>query len=331
MNRTKIEYLTHSWNPLAMRCTPVSEGCEHCWHQAMARRLAANRRIPAKEREAYAGGLPVMREGELDAPFRLRKPALIGVQFMGDLFHEDIWYGLIYELFTNVMAKCPQHTFLVLTKRPEGALGFSREAIPLHDFAWPKNVWLGVSVENQKRADERIPILLQIPAAVRFVSIEPMLGPVDLTRLILATRNKLDALRGIEYSYVGADEDGRAMWDDPVTEGDWIDGVIVGGESGPGARPMHPKWVRDVRDQCVAAGIPFFLKQLGAWRETAPIEGIRKGDAIVWKDGKVKIWDGRRPGVLLSQDAVCMRCYGKKAAGRLLDGREWNDLPERAR
>jgi len=185
MNKTNIEYLTHSWNPIAMRCTPVSEGCANCWHLAMANRLAKNPVIPKDRRKAYAGGKPVLIESEIDAPLKRKKPAIIGVNFMGDLFHPDVSDEMIDAVF-SVMAQdiCSplhglntptRHTYLVLTKRPERIL----EGHPEFFERWP-NIWLGVTCENQQTADERIPILLQIPAAVRFVSIEPMLSKIDL-------------------------------------------------------------------------------------------------------------------------------------------------------
>lgn len=125
VNKTSISYLDYTWNPLAMLCTPVSDGCTNCWHRAMAKRLAANPKIPAEEREAYAGGAPVLRERELKAPLRLKKPAVIGVQFTGDLFHRDMnWTDIAYVF--DIMMKAPRHTFVVLTKRAERMYNFVR-------------------------------------------------------------------------------------------------------------------------------------------------------------------------------------------------------------
>ena len=246
MQRTKIEYLTHTWNPIAMRCTPVSDGCKNCWHLRMAKRLAvifdnysdmshADWYTDAEKAIAYQGGDPYLNTKELSAPLRLRNPARIGVEFMGDLFHESITNEQIAAAF-GVMAACPQHTFMILTKR------FARMVKWTSTNAVPANVWLGVSVEDQATADKRIPWLLKTPAAKRFVSIEPMLGPVDLNKrecLIDKTRFKL-------------------------TIGNYLDWVIAGAETGPGARPCDPDWLRSIRDQCAAAGVPFFLKQINA-------------------------------------------------------------------
>jgi protein gp37 len=171
-------------------------------------------------------------------------------------------------------------------------------------------LWLGVTAENQARADERIPILLQIPAALRFVSCEPLLGPVDLNRACWGEGKKHPPL------------DIQARQIDPVTAAfkplRAIDWIIVGGETGPGARPMHPDWVRSLRDQCQAAGVLFFFKSWGQWTPiytTGPeFELSRLADDEVVMSG---------PG-----HGVVMKRVGKKAAGRLLDGREWNEIPD---
>lgn len=200
MNKTNIEYLTHSWSPIAMRCTPISEGCKNCWHLALANRLAKNPLIPKDRQKAYAGGLPVLIEKELNAPLRMKKPAMIGVQFMGDLFHGCVPNGFLNKIFTATNET--QHTFLILTKRPKRMQEYIIRKMKLYNYKTiPRNIWLGVTCENQQTADKRIPILLQIPAAVRFVSVEPMLSSVDFSRL---------------------PESGAEL--------DW---VIVGGESGP--------------------------------------------------------------------------------------------------
>jgi protein gp37 len=295
MNKTNIEYLDYSWNPLAMRCTPVSEGCVHCWHITMADRLKNNPKMPAGRRDSYSGGPPVLIEDELAAPVKLKKPSVIGVQFMGDLFHEDVPYKWIERIFGE-MWDARQHTYLILTKRPHRMKKFISDyqegLIPL--TAWPNeydHVYLGVTAENQQRADERIPILLQIPAAKHFVSIEPMLGPVSL---------RSPPARGR----------GFRQWDQ-IHKLDWI---IVGGESGPGARPMHPDWPRSVRDQCQEAGVPFFFKQWGehCYPEQMPEDTFREADAY--------------HGHGLDYNAPYK--VGKKKAGRLLDGREWTEVPE---
>lgn len=261
MQRTKIEYLTHTWNPLAMRCTPVSEGCKNCWHIRMAHRMSANPNISTEERFAYGilpdndrlfSGSPIMRTGDLDAPLKLRKQAVIGVQFMGDLFHESVTNEQIAAVF-GVMAACPQHTFCVLTKRPERMnkwfwwweyFEYGGSVIPL------SNVWLGVSVEDQKTYEERWKWLCRTPAALRFISYEPALGELDLSRSF-----------GL-YQVADRRPDGTQWWATRAgsrweASPDW---VICGSETGPGKRPMNLDWARSLRDQCAAAVVPFFFK-----------------------------------------------------------------------
>jgi protein gp37 len=251
-------------------------------------------------------------ESALDAPLHWKKPRRIFVNSISDLFHESLPDEAIDRVFA-VMALCPQHTFQVLTKRPERILRWASEGInvrqrvqtlgenirwagpkrnqqdasftPLNDRThWPlPNLHLGVSCEDQKTADERIPKLLQTPAAVRFLSLEPLLGPIDLGLSIAAYETSVDQ-------------------------------VIVGGESGPGARPMNPDWVRSIRDQCVAAGVPFFFKQ---WGEYAPTFA---GDTYPKYFENVPANDGTGTHHRMFR-------VGKKAAGRLLDGRTWDEGP----
>ena len=157
MNRTKIEYLDYTWNPLAMRCTPISEGCAHCWHLRMCDRLAGNKAFSVAVRNAYqGGGPPVLIQERLEDPLRRRKPGRIGVQFMGDLFHEDVDPRWIADIW-RAMYYADQHTFLVLTKRP-GRMYQILSRYPA-EMILP-NVWLGITAENQQRAHERIPLLL---------------------------------------------------------------------------------------------------------------------------------------------------------------------------
>lgn len=314
MQKTEIDYLTHTWNPLAMRCTPVSEGCEHCCHLRMADRLGANPKIGNAEAESYAGhDTPLVRWKELKKPITAKTPGIIGVQFMGDLFHLGVDFGMVHEVF-DIMWQSPHHTFLVLTKRPERMFEFmtQKNIQNMYGNEWPlKNVWVGVTAENQARADERIPILLEIPAAKRWVRIEPMLGPVDL--------------RAYLHRGLLADPSEIGKFYNPL---DWI---VLGGESGPGARPMHPDWVRSVRDQCQAAGVPFFFKQWGAWEPIGPLycneETDRYADELgqrecIYPNG-VFCCPGFQPG----PDAFIVEKVGKKAAGHLLDGREWREMP----
>lgn len=242
-----------SWNPIT-GCTHCSRACYRCWAAGIAKRFWKGRKFSDIR----------FHPERLEQPLHWRKPRRVFVCDMGDLFHDNV-PGSGIEQVLNVMVHVPQHTFYLLTKRIKRAAEY-RRWLPVIDKTWPDNVWLGVTVWDQASADENIPFLLQTPAAHRFVSIEPMLGPVDLTRMILvSSQRRLDALRGIDFTYIGPDENGRAMWDDPVTEGPALDWVILGGETGPGARPMEPDWARRVRDDCAAAGVPFWLKSMGEW------------------------------------------------------------------
>ncbi len=334
-----------SWNPLAMLCTPVSEGCDHCWHRGMAHRLSGVAAICEEARKAYAGGQPYLFEERLSKPLKLRRPSIIGVQFMGDLFHEDVPFEFIDKIFA-VMALCPQHTFIVLTKRAERMLRYSilgsgtweeiisscvkimeqrkipklpMEKIPTNPL---RNVILGVSVSNQKDADKWIPILLQIPAAVRFVSIEPMLGPVSLADYECCCQR----CKGCGEQFAGEPDysccvcGGSGM-------GSHLDWAIVGGESGPGARPMRPEWVQSIRDQCTAVGVPFFFKQWGEWMECNYYtnSGIQQYD----NDGYMIVPKCKK--IVLEIHSGCttgMWRIGKKEAGRLLDGKVWDQYPD---
>jgi protein gp37 len=299
---SRIEWTERTWNPV-VGCTRVSAGCDHCYAVTMTRRLS--RMAATKERyeglidpnkKHFNGKIRLIRRA-LEIPLRTKKPTMWFVNSMSDLFHEGVPDEYIALVFA-VMALCPQHTFQVLTKRPERMLDLLTRA-PLPDTlrdGWSvgsgiqnlvekalmdindgdppfdmipmyhedsgtingvnidkvelplKNVWLGVSVENQATANERVPILLQTPAAIRFVSLEPMLGPVDLRAVGFMGGDILFVGDEGGHEYVGSRR-GMLSW------------VIVGGESGANARPMHPDWVRSVRDQCVGAGVPFFFKQ----------------------------------------------------------------------
>lgn len=226
MTKTSIEWATDVWNPVT-GCSKVSEGCRHCYAERVAGRFWGDRKFTDVR----------VHPERLDQPLHWKKPRRVFVNSMSDLFHPVVDDDFIEDVF-RVMARTPQHTYMVLTKRPEQM----RAWFEGYDAVRPlPNVWLGVSVENQKAADERIPMLLGTPAAVRFVSCEPLLGPVKLVKWL--------------PSY-----DPMQHYARPVHE-EKLDWVIAGGESGPGARPMHPDWARGLRDACVAAQVPFFFKQ----------------------------------------------------------------------
>lgn len=348
---TKIEWTDRVWNPTT-GCTRVSSGCDFCYAVRTTHRFAM------MKPKVYGGLTVLNNKGErhfngtvrclperLPDPLHWRKPCRVFVNSMSDLFHKDVPFEFIDKVFA-VMALCPQHVFQILTKRPERMeeyllwidprmtvgdtdrvdrvaraarqrYGESMIFLPL------SNVWLGTSIEDQATADERIPHLLRCPAAVRFLSVEPMLGPIEnITRWIELAKN----IHGDgPFAYIHAPPGVYCAESNPrgalsvraqpegllgvkPSEFRRIDWVICGGESGPGARPVHPEWVRSIRDQCHAPGVPFFFKQ---WGEFAPQENLRS----VY--GSTKMVDG-------------MYRIGKKAAGAMLDGREWREYPETA-
>lgn len=231
-DKTKIEWTEATWNPVR-GCTKVSPGCKYCYAERFAERFRGVKGHP------YEAGFDLRLVPKmLSQPLRWRTPRLVFTNSMSDLFHEKVPEPFIRKVF-SVMQQAEQHTFQVLTKRAERLVTLA-PSLP-----WPRNVWQGVSIESQRYA-RRVDLLRQVPAAVRFLSVEPMLGPVDID------------LTGIHW-------------------------VIVGGESGPKARPVERPWVRALRDQCRRTRVPFFFKQWG---------GVHK-----------------------------------KRAGRVLDGRTWDELP----
>jgi protein gp37 len=332
-----ISWTDETWNP-TRGCSRVSEGCRNCYAEAIAARFSG----PGQAFEGFAKiGRTVMTNGQqshvtpyrwtgkvelveerLEDPLRWRKPRRVFVNSMSDLFHEALPDEAIDRVFA-VMALCPQHTFQVLTKRPErmrkysqkiaDGLGGLRAAwanhrpMPNQDYEWPlPNCWLGVSVEDKPTA-KRIVELIQTPATVRFVSYEPALGPVDFTTWLSPEH----------WAIQEGEEEWRHREDCPCNGTgqmpSGLDLIIAGGESGPGARPSHPQWFRDVRDQCVAAGVAFHFKQWGEFVEPGQM------DREVWEH-----WASTRD---VQPDEGPVR-VGKKAAGRLLDGKLWDQFPE---
>lgn len=303
MGKTKINWADDTWNPVR-GCTRVSEGCRNCYAEAMAARIVAmdkGRGRPSKyyglvrvvDGDARWTGAVTFDPVVLAAPLKCRKPTIYFVNSMSDLFHDGFTFEQIAAVF-GVMAATPQHTFIVLTKRAQrmrewfeqgAASGYApghvltRGLSHLHIFdddrlcdvinvvngvsqwrdghpgGWPlPNVILGVSVENQATADERIPHLLATPAAVRAISAEPLLGPLDIKRWM-----RWVFRRGIKPNI-----DGTPFQLPAEGGGPGLDWVIAGCESGPNARPCEVAWLRSLRDQCVAAEVPFWLKQARA-------------------------------------------------------------------
>jgi protein gp37 len=282
---TTIEWTDRVWNPTT-GCDRVSPGCDNCYALTMAKRLKgmgqAKYQTDGDPRTSGPGfGLQVHPD-VLDQPLRWRKPARVFVNSMSDLFHPRVPDDFIAQVF-GVMATADQHTFQVLTKRPKRmrALLSNDRFWHLVEAEWRyhhdgrgmlpswvlPNVWLGTSVEDQQRAEERIPALLDTPAAVRFLSCEPLLGPVDLAEWLDPPCD--DDPDGLHYYGCGDDAPDDLHW------------VIVGGESGPGHRPMDPAWARGLRDQCVQAGVAFFFKQHGGAR---PKANGRELDGRTWDE-----------------------------------------------
>jgi protein gp37 len=290
-DKTGIEWTEATWNPVT-GCAKVSAGCKNCYAERDWPRMA---HVPA-----YAGRKftdVAEHPARLAQPLRWKRPRLIFVNSMSDLFHPDVSDAFIKAVFV-IMSIAKHHTFQILTKRPERM----RKLLSQPDFreqlmdaaplihgdidpaaavpVWPlPNVWLGVSAEDQQTANERVPQLMQTPAAVRWISAEPLLGPIDMAAAHIA---KI-----------------------PTPRADW---VVVGGESGPDARPMNVKWARGIRDQCAKAGVPFLLKQWGEW---SPDPAGINPHAVM---------------CAFSDGTESFR-VGKKAAGRLLDDRTHDEYP----
>lgn len=278
-------YIPETWNPI-IGCNRVSDGCTNCYALRMAKRAAGMEKkrgvadyrlvlMPGKDdKPTDWNGHTVARIELLDVPDTWKRPRAVFVCSMGDLFHQSVDL-LVLDAIFSVITDNKRHLFILLTKRPQVALayfesrglkykrlleqGFEKE---YNEMVSPPNLWLGVTAENQEMANERIPILMSIPAAKRFVSIEPMLGPVDL-ECVLWKRGDcnflLDSLEGSLFQK----GDTNAL--------DW---VIVGGETGPKARPVHPDWERRIQMDCEGEKVPFFFKQWGS-NEATGLDGDR--------------------------------------------------------
>jgi protein gp37 len=250
-DKSAIEWTEATWNPVT-GCDRVSEGCDHCYAQTLAKRLKAmgssRYQRDGDSRTSGPGFGVTLHPDQLTLPMRWRAPRTVFVNSMSDLFHDDVPSDFIADVF-RTMAATPSHTYQVLTKRPgrmASLLARWQWSSELADLVELPNVWLGTSVENQRWATVRVPKLVETPAAVRFLSCEPLLGPVDLETAL-----------------------------------PHLDWVIVGGESGPGCRPMDPDWARSLRDQCGAAGVPYFFKQ---WGGRTPKAGGRELDGMTWDE-----------------------------------------------
>lgn len=269
-NRSRIEWTDATWNPVT-GCTKVSPGCQNCYAERMAGRFS---RTWTSVR---------CHEDRLGVPLRWRRPRMVFVCSMGDLFHDEVPDEFIRRVF-DTMATSSRHTFQVLTKRPERMRAlvptFADRHTAQDGSGWPlPNVWIGVTAEDRERADERVLLLLQTPAAVRYVSLEPLLGPVRLTDIVNARGDSTDALRGETCSY-----ESGCICEEPPS----LDWVIVGGESGPRARSCNTAWIRSVLEQCKAAAVPCFVKQLGShwarWVQDVYRPNSKGGDPSEWPE-----------------------------------------------
>jgi protein gp37 len=365
--QTGISWTDRTWNPV-VGCTKVSQGCKHCYAKTLHdMRHKAFKAGKLQNIPQYAEPFETVQllPDRLADPLGWRKPSRVFVNSMSDLFHESIDIQYIASVFA-AMYLAPRHHFQILTKRPgrmravltdpsfydrvlHEANGFrdSRPHLTMVGISDPTrfpagHVWLGVSVENQEAADERIPLLIDTPAAVRFLSCEPLLGSVELDRWLKVCKH-----------WKSADSRAAAPWHPPyplhwyepqaLVWADWrlpIQWVIVGGESGKGARPMHPDWARSLRDQCAAAGVAFHFKQWGEYREfdvgpepqvtftgtvTADINAARALNPA-WLDLEGNQFADPDN---LPYETPCrlLEHVGTARAGRELDGRVWDEFP----
>ena len=295
MAPTNIEWADRVWNPVT-GCTKVSQGCKNCYAEGVANRFFATQYpaiVTSSVHTRPRRFTDVQTHGDrLHEPLKWRKPSRVFVNSMSDLFHKDVPDAFIGRVF-DVMATAQRQTFLILTKRPARM----RELLPTmaarhtapNRTGWPlPNVHVGVSVENQQTADERIPELLKTPAAIRWVSYEPALGPVDFDAPHCENCAR-------EHEQIVPPQDGAGAWcvecDSEACFGWWLGGdpgldwIVVGGESGHGARPFDVAWARQTVEQCKAAGVPVFVKQLGAVVQAESVDdvadlGWRAPDAV---------------------------------------------------
>lgn len=326
-----ISWCDETWNVVA-GCTRVSRGCDNCWACRQSLRIYPDISYFSDGKARWNGNVRLFPD-RLDYPLRWTKPRRIAVGLMGDLFHDGVPDEFIEDVF-SIMALAWRHTFIILTKRPKRMVEWMKKdwrSVMIEGRAQKRynertgadpsmwlavnfplpNLWIGVSVEDQKTADERIPYLFKIPAAVRFVSAEPLLGMIHL--------------------HFGVGNKGTVGQITKSGIYDPLDWVIVGGESGPGARPCHPDWVRSLRDQCVAAGVPFHFKQRGEWTWDREFDGpTTKPTDIICQHGYRTSIGVERPKQCPGDDCqlYAIARVGKKAAGHLLDGKEWLEFPK---
>lgn len=350
---SKIEWTDHTFNPWR-GCTKVSPGCANCYAETLSKRNPwllgewgnGKRRVQASE---AMWGEPLRWARAAREAGDGRRPKVFCAS-LGDWLDEEVHLEWLARLLSTIHAT-PELDWLLLTKRPQnwgvrvlaaclhmagyqdGQMDRTPTApeMPGGQMVWdwvkegrpPHNVWVGTSVEDQPRADERIPLLLKIPARVRFLSCEPLLGALDLEAFLVRNAKLRRCPECLYFTNRLTEEvcpnDGRMLGEDLA-----IDWVICGGESGPGARPMHPDWARGLRDQCVEAKVPFFFKQWGEWAPCDLGNCEAKEHRFLGLDGVDQTaWTIDRH----TEATAHLVKVGKKAAGRLLDGRTWDEVP----
>ena len=331
---TKIEWCDHTFNAWE-GCQETGPGCKNCYAEARNARFGGGTAInfgpgaPRRRTSAANWALPKRWNAQADAFMAQHgRRQRVFCASLADVFDNAVdpqWRADLFELIRAT----PNLDWLLLTKR----IGNVGNMLPVpfdFDRHFP-NVWIGATIVNQAEADRDIPKLLQVPARVRFLSMEPLLGPVDLTSIeVFGGDAEIFPLKGTTNC---VNDEGEPADDVPA-----LDWVIVGGESGPGARPMHPDWARSLRDQCEAAGVPFLFKQWGEWADIS-VAGIgasgpitnRAGDVMNWMRQSVTFTDGSKATVQAhswtGHATDLMYRIGKKATGRLLDGRTWDGFP----
>lgn len=324
--KTEISWCNHTWSPV-WGCTEVSPACDNCYARTLANRFG------------YGwNGAPMREFGEhhWNEPLRWnRRAAKAGVRArvfpsMCDPFDKD-WPRGVRERFFDLIVQTPHLTWLLLTKRIGNAERMISEAFRHRVDGGPalplQNVWIGATVINQAEADRDIPKLLAVPARVRFLSIEPMLGPMDLRLSLTSVSDRLRVASEVEQFGIARRQD----------RSDWLHWVICGGESGPKARPMHPDWARSLRDQCAGAGVAFHFKQWGEWGPTWHEANAHRGLAWAMDNhdpagvraiAGERVVVARRPDGRVTEALWPIQRHGKAAAGRLLDGRTHDEFPK---
>lgn len=351
---SKIEWTDSTWN-IVTGCSIKSHGCDNCYAMRWAWRFKhldsreGLTRKTSKGRIVWNGQVRFNAKW-LDQPMRWKGNKLIFVCAHGDLFHEKVPFEWLDKIFA-VMAMCPQHQFQCLTKRPQRMRDYLRRiqdedkdltawsnaavtitndpcaAHLIEECEWPlPNVWLGVSAEDQETAEERVPLLLQTPAAIRYVSAEPLLGEINFRKLHLGDDLYVDGLTGFH-----AGQPRHLPLPAILARLDWM---IVGGESGHGSRPMHPDWARKIRDDCASVFCPLHFKQWGEFAPSTLSDAIRhrkrglflKLDGTVPTEAEIEAQFEQAPNEY-AEGWTYMAAFGKKHTGRLLDGVEHNGMP----